>query len=56
MRSKFNRHSLIKFINKFTCLNVDNLLSVVDFLAVRLLPLQETTSNNHKVWSSDQRP
>jgi hypothetical protein len=46
----------IEFINNYTRLNVDNLLSVVDFLALRLLPLKETTPNNHKVWSSDQRP
>lgn len=32
---------MIEFINKFTCLNVDNLLNVVDFLAVGLLPYKK---------------
>lgn len=45
----------MEFIHKFTRLIVDNLLKVEVFLALRLLPYKETTYNNHKVWSKDQR-
>jgi hypothetical protein len=46
---------LMEFIHNFTRSIVDNLLKVEVFLAVGLLPYKETTYNNHKVWSKDQR-